>query len=178
MDLDPIKQLQSLLEDRGKVLEKISSIQSDLKSPGTESSAPEPAARPAPVDEPQTAANSFTDDRVYGRLLQALRDMQAQIEHRVRPLAQQAVEFEVARLREQSGQHRGTLDACLAQVDQCLLNCVAQLDEYQKKHTFLITLNHRIANLGATPEPLPDSLSMQNLDAAIQARVARLRRQV
>jgi len=175
MDLDPIKQLQSLLEDRGKVLEKISSIQSTLGSRGTESAAPD--SPPAMVDEPQTTARSFSDDRVYGRMLQALRDMQTQIEQRVRPLAQRAVELEVARLREQSGHDRATLNVCLAQVDQCLLNCVEQLDEYQNKHASLIALNQRIANLGAPPDPLPDSLSIENLDAVIQARVEKLRYQ-
>jgi len=177
MDLDPIKQMQSLLQDRGKVLEKISSIQSALGSLRTDSAAPEPESPPAMAVQPQTTANPFSDDRVYSRLLLALRDMQAQIEERVRPLAQQVVEFEVARLREQSGHDQAALNACLAQIDQCILNCVGQLDEYQKKHAFLITLNQRIANLGSTPEPLPDFLSIEKFDAAIHARVAGLRHQ-
>ena len=103
--------------------------------------------------------------------------MQAQIEARVRPLAQQVVDFEVARLREQSGHDQAALNAYLAQIDQGILNCVGQLDEYQKKHAFLITLNERIAKLGAAPEPLPDSLSLENFAAAIQARVEGLRHQ-
>ncbi len=177
MDLDPIKQLQSLLEDRGKVLEKISSIHSALGSFKTDSAAPEPESPPAIAVQPQTTANPFTDDRVYSRLLQALRDMQAQIEERVRPLAQQVVEIEVARLREQSGHDQAALNACLAQIDQCILNCVGQLDEYQKKHALLISLNQRIANLGAAPEPLPDALPIESFDAAIQTRVEGLRNQ-
>ena len=177
MELDPIKKLQSLLEDRGKVLEKISSIHSALDSFRTYSAAPEPESPPAIAVQPQTTANPFTDDRVYNRLLQALRDMQAQIEERVRPLAQQVVEFEVARLREQTGHDQTDLNACLGRIDECILNCVGQLDEYQKKHALLITLNQRIANLGATPEPLPDYLSIESFDAAIQARVEGLRNQ-
>ena len=177
MDLDPIKQLQSLLEDRGKILEKISSIHSALGSLRTDSAAPEPESPPAIAVQPQTTANPFTDDRAYTRLLQALRDMQAQIEERVRPLAEQVVEFEVVRLREQSGHDQATLNACLAQIDQCILNCVGQLDEYQKKHALLISLNQRIANLGAPPEPLPDSLSIESFATAIQARVEGLRHQ-
>ena len=177
MDLDPIKQLQSLLEDRGRVLEKISSIHSALGSLRADSAVPEPDSPPAVDMQPQTTANPFSDDRVYSRLLQALRDMQAQIEERVRPLAQQVVEFEVARLREQSGHDQAALNACLGQIDRCILNCVGQLDEYQKKHALLISLNQRIANLGATPEPLPDSLSLENFATAIQARVEGLRHQ-
>jgi len=177
MDLDPIKQLQSLLEDRGKVLEKISSIHSALGSLRADSAAPAPESPPAIAVQPQTTANPFSDDRGYSRLLQALRDMHAQIEERVRPMAQQVVELEVARLREQSSHDQATLNACLAQIDQCILNCVGQLDEYQKKHAFLISLNERIAKLGATPEPLADFLSLENFATAIQARVEGLRHQ-
>ncbi len=170
MNLDPIKQLQSLLEDRGKVLEKISSIHSTLGSLRTDSAAPQPESPPAIAVQSHTTADPVSEDRAYGRLLQALRDMQAQIEDRVRPMAQQVVEFEVARLREQSGDDQATLNACLAQIDQCILNCVGSIDEYQKKYASLITLNERIAKLAAIPEPLPDPFSMQNFDATIQAR--------
>jgi hypothetical protein len=63
MDLDPIKQLQSLLDDRSKVLEKISSIHSVLGSLSrSESSTPDPAA---PVTE--AAPQPSGDDQVYGR---------------------------------------------------------------------------------------------------------------
>ena len=177
MDLDPIKQLQSLLEDRGKVLEKISSIDSALGSLRTDSAAPEPESPPAIAVQPQLTANPFSDDRVYSRLLQALRDMQAQIEERVRPLAQQVVEFEVARLREQSGHDQETLKSCLEQIDQCIVTCVGQLNEYHIKHASLISLNQRIAKLGATPEPLPDFVSIENFATAIHSRVEGLRNQ-
>ncbi len=176
MDLDPIKQLQSLLEDRGKVLEKISSIHSALGSLKAGSVAPEPDAPPAKDGQPQTAAHP-PDDPVYGRLLHTLHDMQSQIEQRLRPLAEQAVEFQLGQLREQSSHDRATLNACLVHVDQCIVNCIEQLEEYQNKHTFLRTLNQRIANLGATPEPLPDPLAVENLTAVMQARVEGLRRQ-
>ena len=176
MDLDPIKQLQSLLEDRGKVLERISSIHSALGSLGV-SAAPEPASPTAHAGQPQTKANPFRDDPVYGRLGQTLHELQTQIEQRVRPLTLQAVEFQVAQLREQSGRDQATLHACLAQVDQCIVNCVQQIEEYQKKHIFLTTLNQRIANLGATPEPLPDSPFVENIDAAMQARIESVLRQ-
>ncbi|HLN85896.1 MAG TPA: hypothetical protein VK200_05525 [Candidatus Limnocylindrales bacterium] len=177
MDLDPIKQLQSLLEDRGKVLEKISSIHSALGSLRTDSAEPQPESPPAIAVQPQMTANPFSDDRAYSRLLQALRDMEAQIEERVRPLAKQVVEFEVARLRKQSGHDQESLNSCLEQIDQCIVNCVKQFGEYQKKHALLISLNQRIANLGATPQPLSDFISIENLDAAIQSRVEGLRNQ-
>jgi hypothetical protein len=49
------------------------------------------------------------------------------------------------------------------------------LDEYQKRHTKLITLNDRLVSLGATAEPLsPDGLAL-NINEAIQSRIAALR---
>ena len=169
MDFDPIKQLQSLLEDRGRVLEKISSIHSALGSiASSEVAAPQRAAQSVQIASP------FSQDPVYGRLLQALGDMQAQIEQRVRPVAQQVVELEVARLRDQSDHDQAALKQCLAQIDQCILTCVDRLDEYQKKHASLITLNERLESLGASPEALPEKLVPLDLDDALSARLEAL----
>jgi TolA-binding protein len=170
MDFDPIKQLQSLLEDRGKVLEKISSIHSALGSFTSAEAAAPPQVEAAPVQ----SASPFSQDPVYGRLLQALGDMQAQIEQRVRPIAQQVVELEVARLRDQSDHDQAALKQCLAQIDQCILTCVERLDEYQKKHALLITLNERLASLGASPEALPEQLIPMNLGDAVRLRLEAL----
>ena len=172
MEFDPIKQLQSLLEDRGKVLEKISSIHSALGSfTSAEAAAPElPQAEAPPVQ----TASPFSQDRVYGRLMQTLGDMQAQIEERVRPIAQQVVELEVARLREQSDYDQAALQQCLAQIDQCILTCVDRLDEYQKKHASLISLNERLVSLGASPEALPEEFKPLNLAEAICSRLESL----
>ena len=79
-DLDPIKQLQSLLDDRGKVLEKISGIHSALNS--LKSPTPGMPAAFAPLADPNP--NLAGEGPLYDRLLQALHDMQAQIEERVR----------------------------------------------------------------------------------------------
>jgi len=167
MDFDPIKQLQSLLEDRGKVLEKISSIHSALGSIASpEAVAPQQAEAP-----PAQSPSPLNQDRVYGRLLQALGDMQAQIEQRVRPIAQQVVELEIARLREQSDYDQAALQQCLAQIDQCILTCVDRLDEYQKKHASLIALNERLASLGASPEALPEEFKPLDLADAVRLRL-------
>ena len=175
MDLDPIKQLQSLLKDRGQVLEKISSIHSALGSLRTDSAAPAPESPPAKTAQSLTTANPFFELNTDNRLLQSLREMQAQIEERVRPLAQQVVESEVARLREQSDHQQALLNACLQKVDQCILNCIGRIDDYQSTHAVLIALNERIAKLGGTPEPLPQSLPLEKISAAIRARVDEVR---
>ena len=173
MDLDPIEQLQSLLDDRSKVLEKISSIHSILGSlTPSELSAPEPAAPTVGTASEQTSA-----DFAYGRLQRALRDMQTQIEQRVQPIARQVVESEVARLREQSGHDQAALKECLAQIDQCVLTCIERMDEFQKRHKLLATLNQRLTSLGALPEPMPDYLPAKDLRDSIQSRVNLLRDQ-
>jgi TolA-binding protein len=176
MDLDPIKQLQSLLDDRGKVLEKISSIQSALGSlRATALTTPESNHSPSSAAFEQAAVNSFSDDRLHGRLVQALRDMQWQIEERVRPLAQQVVELEVARLREQSCHDHTALKECLEQIDQCISTCVDRIGEYQKKHALLVTLNQRLEALGSTQEPLPGVLPGSEFDQTVKTRLEELR---
>jgi hypothetical protein len=167
MDLDPIQQLQTLLDDRSKVLEKISGIHSALESLGVnESSTPEPAA-PLTATAPQTSR----DDQVYGRLQLALRDMQSQIEQRVQPIARQVVELKVARLREQSAQDHAALNECLVKIDRCILTCLDWMDEYKKRHDLLTTLNRRLTNLGAPPEPIPEYVLAASLSDTIASRL-------
>jgi hypothetical protein len=167
MDLDPIQQLQNLLDDRSKVLEKISSIHSVLGSLGRrESSTPDPAA---PVTE--AAPQPSGDDQVYGRLQRTLRDMQTQIEQRVQPIARQVVDLQVARLREQSVQDQAALNECLTKIDRCILNCGERMEEYKKRHNLLTALNQRLANLGALPEPMPDDGLAASLSDTIESRL-------
>jgi len=176
MDLDPIKQLQSLLDDRGKVLEKISSIHSALGSlRETVSATPQSEVSPPSGVPQQAAANSLIDDRVHGRLTQALRDMQWQIEERVRPLAQQVVELQIARLREQSEHDHAALKECISQIDQCILTCINRIDEYQKMHALLVTLNQRLQALGSTQDPLPEFLPGPEFKQTIKSRLEELR---
>ena len=174
-DLDPIKQLQSLLDDRNKVLEKISGIRSALDSiiNTTNSTPPAPEAVLAAANKSIQAP----EDRQYNRLLETLHDMQAQIEERVRPLAQQTIEIELARLREMSKQDQTALLECLARIDQCILSCIEGIGEYQKRHSELTRLNQRLATLGAEPQPLPDLWPAQDVGEMIRFRLEELRLQ-
>jgi len=176
MDLDPIKQLQTLLDDRSKVLEKISSIQSALGSIKRDESASTATLSPSPtVSQAKSVDLSVADDHVYGRLFQVLRDMQAQIEDGVRPLAQEVIRAEVARIRAQTNQAQAALDQCLGQIDQSILACVERVDEYQKKYAALITFNDRLMSLGAPAEPLSSHALNSKIDEAIQSRLEAVR---
>lgn len=175
-DLDPIKQLQSLLDDRGKVLEKISGIHSALNSiKSTTSSPPALDALSKAAAAVESKPYPTGEDRLYSRLLQALHDMQSQIEERVRPLAQLTVQEELTNLRAQSEKDRAGLQECVARIDQCMLICVDRFNEYQRGYAELTTLNQRIVALGATSETLPENLVAQNLSDTINQRLQNLR---
>lgn len=170
MDQDPIKQLQSFLDQRGNVLEKISSIHSTLGSlrGDPHSSLTSQFA----VDTSPTAANAV--DAHYQRLLQALQEMQSQIEQRVRPAVQLVVQSQVDQLRGQSDDKMAALRDCLGQIDRSVLQCLAGLDEYQKRYADLDTLNKNLAGLGVAPAPLPDKISVDYVSETLSARLAHL----
>jgi hypothetical protein len=114
-------------------------------------------------------------EQTYERLLKALHDMQAQIEERVRPVAQQVIESEVQRLRELSEHHRIALQDSLAHIDANILSCRSYIDQYHQKRSDLAAINERLSKLGAEPVAVPDGLSQQNLGDIITARVEGLR---
>ncbi len=116
------------------------------------------------------------DDPIYSRLLQALRDMQAQINERIRPLAEEMVQDEMVRLRDQSDEQQNALNECLARIDQSILDCLTRMNEYQRCCADLTTINYRLSELGVAPEPLPPQISMDNLADVIAARLNDLRR--
>jgi len=132
------------------VLERVSGIHAMLDSiRPTASSA-------ADSDSCAKTAAVTPDEEPYNRLLHILRDMQSQIEHQVRPLAQQAIAFEVERLREQAGIDQRDLSACVEQIDRCVSACVRRAHEYRREHAELAIFHGRLTALGAAPEPLPE----------------------
>lgn len=176
MDEDPIKQLQALLTDRSKLLERISSIHSALGS--AEDKPQEPTAeRSQPVSAAPTSDVEYAikADQVYGRVLQALRDMQAQIEQRIQPAIHLMMEAEVEQLRDQSGQQQRALKQCLAQIDQSILDCLSRLDEYQQRRSGLDQLNSRLTQLGAGAASIPEPINRQDITQVINQRIELLK---
>jgi chromosome segregation ATPase len=172
----PIEQLRGLLDERKKVAEKVTEVQATLNEIKTEVSASlaEQCLHKA-VTAVEFKEQLMKAEHNYERLLQALRDMQAQIEDRVRPVAQQVVEAEIERLRSLSEQHRSALTDCLAQIDQHILSCRAQMEQYEQTRSNLAALSDRLTNLGANPERLPEGLSPENIRDLLLARVEGLR---
>lgn len=115
------------------------------------------------------------EEQAYARLMRALHEMQTQIEEGVRPVTLQVVQQDVERLRSQSEQQRSILQDCLAQIDQSILNCRSQMDEYRQTRSDLVALNERLANLGAEPAAMPHHFPAENLGDLILARLQGLR---
>ena len=171
MDQDPLRQLQSFLDERGGMLEKITNIHSTLGSlrgdlPSSSN------LQPAPDVSFDAAATAV--DAHYRRLLQALQEMQTQIEQRVRPAVQRVVQNQLDQLREQSDEKMAALRDCLGQIDRSVVQCLAGLDEYQNRYADLDTINKNLTDLGASPEPLPAKISVEHLSETISARLTDL----
>ena len=170
-DQDPIKQLQSLLIDRGELLERVSGIHAvlnSIKGAATGTATGEPTA-------PAGDTNLLPSEEPYARLLHMLHDMQLQIEKQVRPFAQQAADSEIERLHERAAIDRAALQVCLENLDQSLRACVDRAEDYRREYVELAQLSQRLTTLGATPEPLP--ACPPNISEIIGTRLELLRRE-
>lgn len=169
---DPIAQLCKLVHKQELVAEKIVSIESTLNSIRDNLSAAtslQGASNARPQDDP--GKTFIKGEPIYERLLRALEDMKAQIEERVRPVAEQVVQAEVERLRDLSERQKNALEECLTQIDQSILGCRNQVKTYREKCSDLVVLNQRLAKLGAEPVPIPEQIPAVNFEDVIKARV-------
>ncbi len=115
------------------------------------------------------------EEQTYERLLRVLHDVQAQIEERVRPVAEQVVQVEVERRQSLLMHQKSILNDCLALIDQTILDCRIQMEEYRQTRSALLVLNQRLADLGAEPVAAPDHFPTENLGDLILARLEGLR---
>ena len=107
----------------------------------------------------------------YERILQELRDIRMQLEERVRPVAQYAVQAEVERLLGLFEQRKNRLRDCLAEIDRELLGCRDHLAEYNEIRAELAAANERLTSLGAKPLTLPEFPSPGSLMEMIVQRL-------
>jgi hypothetical protein len=173
VELDPIRQLQHLLDDPDQVLEKIARIQSALGAIKAQGPAVSNDPR-APILNSDTASKS--EDPPFDRLLTTLRTMQAQIEERLRPLALRTVQAEIEYLRERAQEDQNALTDRLAQIDRSIAACFERLDETRQCYTELTRINQRLVQLGAVAESLPEDPRSTGALEMIGARLENLRR--
>ena len=166
-----MQQVGKLVHERGQVADKIVSIESALNSirENLSAAAQQGARDPRPLIE--TGKTAVKEEQSYDRLLRALEDMKAQIENHVRPVAEQVVQAEVERLRDLSERHKDALEECLSQIDESILDCRAHVDAYRESCADLMTINQRLAKLGAEPVPFPEQIPAANFDDVIKSRV-------
>lgn len=172
MEQEPIEQPRKLVHKPGKVADKIVSIESTLNSIRDDLFAATSKQGPSKA-RPQDGMGKtlIKEEQTYERLLRALEDIKVQIEDRVRPVAEQVVQVEVARLRDLSELHINALAQCLTQIDRSILGCRDHVNAYREKCSDLVTLNQRLAKLGAEPVPLPEQIPAVNFEDIIRARV-------
>lgn len=145
------------------MLERISRIQSVIGS-----SQPAEAAPNTPKE---------TEVPPYENLLRMLRDMQMQIDQRVRPLALQAVHDETERLRQLAAEEQVAQDECLARFDRSLAICIERIAESRTLRTKLNAINDRLIELGVGAENFRDFKPMGSMSEFMQARIEELRHQ-
>lgn len=178
LNTDAFEELQNLFREQSKVAEKISEVQttlSHIRKKNSASLAQRFITRSS--EKIDFGEEHMREEQTYERLLQALRDLQAEIEERVRPVAEQVIHAEVERLRSLSEQRRSTLSQCLAGIDESILGCRAQLAEYNQSHADLDMLNEKLSKLGAEPVAVPDYLPTVSLADLIVSRIEDLRSQ-
>ena len=175
-ELDPIRQLQHLLDDPGKVLEKISNIQSVLGTMKGRNPALSATPPSGPLASPINTASKNADSP-FDRLLQMLGDMQAQIDERLRPLVLQALEAQVEYLRGRAEQDQSALQECLDRIDRSIALCLNRIDEGRQAYDKLISLNQRLAELGLIAEPLTQNPYAQSAPEFIGSRIESLRQE-
>ncbi len=107
----------------------------------------------------------------YEQILRELRDIRIQIEERIRPVAQCAIQGEVERLLGLFEQQKDRLRQCLAQIDRDLLDCRNHLVEYHEIRDELALANERLKSLGAEPLSLPEFPSPGSLVEMIVQRL-------
>ena len=176
MPPQPVEELHDLLSEQGKVASKINTVKAALgyvrQNLSTALAQQYLHTLRAGIE---IREDLMKEEQSYERLLQALHDMQAQLEERVRPVAEQVIQAEVERLRDLSVRHRVALQDTLAHIDANILNCRSYIDQYQQRRCDLAAVNERLTKLGADPMPMPESFPEQNLGDIIRARVEGLR---
>ena len=101
-----------------------------------------------------------------------------QVPETTRPKTEELVQREIGRLRNELEQQKSILQDCLAQIDQSILNCRVQIDEYRQTRSDLVALNERLANLGVAPVVVLDHFPSENLGDLILARLDGLQAKV
>ena len=87
----------------------------------------------------------------------------------------QSMCVKVKRLQLEFRRHQEALIRCVDLIDERLLHCRNQADEYKKTVSVLVGLNERLANLGDDPVELRSHVGFNSPGDLILARVQALK---
>lgn len=115
------------------------------------------------------------EEQSYERLLQALQDMKSEIAKQIRPVEEQIIQANFDHLRQTFSQESRRLAKCLEEIDDNILACRQYLQDYDRIHSSLYSLNEKLVQLGAESIPMPDGLPTSDLGEIIRQRIDHLR---
>jgi chromosome segregation ATPase len=125
----------------------------------------------------QIPEDLMKEEESFERLLQALKDMKAEIAKQIRPVEEQIIQANIDHLRQSFNQQSGELTQCLEEIDEHLLACRQYLEDYERIRASLSGLNEKLAQLNAESLQIPDSVPTADLGEVIRQRIELLRSQ-
>jgi DNA repair exonuclease SbcCD ATPase subunit len=171
---EPVEKLVKLLAEEKQLGEKIQTGQvvlSKLKKAISESL----VNRTMEGDRDPMEEDLMKREQSYERLLQALVDIKTQMQTQIRSLEEQIVGSNIEYVKEMFEQHSNMLGECLAAIDQKVLDCRSQFEEYKRAQSELESLNERLSRLGAESLRIPDPLPTSDIGEILKQRIDQLR---
>ncbi|MFQ5852430.1 MAG: hypothetical protein ACE5JU_17845 [Candidatus Binatia bacterium] len=178
MRTEPIEELAKLLTEEKRLEEKVHETKATLSSVKKKIS--ESLVRPyinRTEGTPPMEEDLMKTEQAFERLLQALLEMKQEIQTRIRPLEEQIVKANAEYLKDTFDQQKNMLGDCLNAIDQKILDCRQHIEEYERIHSDLNTINERLSRLGGEPLPTPNSLHSTDIGDIIRQRIEHLRSQ-
>jgi chromosome segregation ATPase len=125
----------------------------------------------------QIPEDLMKEEESFERLLQALKDMKAEIAKQIRPVEEQIIQANIDHLRQSFSQQSRDLNHCLEEIDEHLVACQQYLQDYERIRASLNGLNEKLTQLNAESIQIPDSLPTADLGEVIRQRIEQLRSQ-
>jgi chromosome segregation ATPase len=173
-----VGKLAKLLADEGRVEEKIRDTQAALslvQKRVSELLAQHYIATKEP--RVQIPEDLMKEEESFERLLQALKDMKAEIAKQIRPVEEQIIQANIDHLRQSFNQQSGDLNHCLEEIDEHIVACRQSLQEYERIRATLDGLNERLSQFNAERIHIPDGVPTADVGEVIRQRIEHLRSQ-
>jgi DNA repair exonuclease SbcCD ATPase subunit len=171
-----VAQLAKLRADEARIDQQIQDTQAALKLAQKRVSECL-AQRYGATNEPRVEIpeDLMKEEDSFERLLQALEDMKAEITKQIRPVEEQLIQTNLDHLRYSFSEETQNLSKCLEQIDDRIMACRKQLEEYEHICASLDELKRKMDQIGAGPGEIPDRLPISDFGQVVQQRLEYLR---